>query len=335
MINEILELGSKIENLWEKLNFEEAAFPDICFEELTNFNHQLTLEEFDNEVANWVHLPNLPKQLNVYNTFGQPPVTLFNNGKFVLDIYFWMYVDTSIHSHSFSGAFKVLYGRSIHEEFKIIPKKIFAPDIMSTDISRCQTNLISQNDCSRITQGNQFSHRLVHLDAPTVTLCARTINDKEKNQWHHFTNGLSIEKRSIPENVLKNLYYYQYLFQRDEEKALLFLNRMVSSLDISVTLNLYEQLTLDSMGLEVEAIEYLFKTVLKTYGNTDWFKIYENFYEQMQNIEIEFEAISPDQRFLEHAIINQYTRNEAESYLKLIQEEPINKFQHDLMNQLK
>ena len=47
---------------------------------------------------------------------------------------------------------------------------------------------------------------------------------------------------------------------------------------MSVCLNLYEQVYLGEMELIDPAREIFIETVLNSYGNTDWFKIYELFY---------------------------------------------------------
>ncbi len=318
MINQLVELGNKIEDLWSKVGHEEAAFPDICHEELSVFKHEMTLEDFDSEMANWIHQAKLPNQLNVYNTFGQPPVTVFNNGKFVIDLYFWMQVDTSIHSHSFSGAFKVLFGRSLHEQFKIQPTQIHAPDVMSTKVNRERTDILLQGETHRIIQGNSFTHRVIHLETPTITLCARTVTDETKQQWHHFQNGISIEKKSIPEDVLKNLYFYQYLLLRDNQKGLQFLKRMVNDLPLSTNMNLFEQLSIDPMGLEEDAIGAFFDEVYELVGETPWFKEYMSHYQKLQEIELDFEATTPELRFLEHAIVTGYSKEETLSLMNSI-----------------
>ncbi|TNF26180.1 MAG: hypothetical protein EP319_14560 [Deltaproteobacteria bacterium] len=318
MINSIIELGNKIEDLWSKVGHDETAFPDICYEELADFNNEMSLDDFDSEMADWIQKSSLPTQLNVYNSFGQPPVTVFNNGKFVIDLYFWMHVDTSIHSHSFCGAFKVFFGRSLHEQFSIQPIDIYAPDIMKTKVDRIKTDILDQGSTLRIIQGNDFTHRVIHLETPTITLCARTVTDTTKQQWHHFPNGISIEKKSIPEDVLKKIYFYQYLLQRDEEKGLDFLKDLVQDLSLSINMNLYEQLTMDPMGLEDYAIEPFFNEVYARVGETPWFKEYMGHYQKLQETELDFEAYTPELRFLEHAIINEYTEDETLKYMEKI-----------------
>ena len=113
MINSLEELGHCIERAWAKENDERALFSQISYDHLAKFSNRYSLEELEKDLAVWLANSKLPKQLNIYNNFGQPPVTIFNNSKFVIDLYFWTDIDTSIHSHSFSGAFKVLYALEV------------------------------------------------------------------------------------------------------------------------------------------------------------------------------------------------------------------------------
>jgi len=326
-----MELAKLIEKSWQAESYHQNSFAEICFDQLNRFQLDLTLNQFEKMIADWVLESSLPKQLNVYNNFGQPPITLFNNDKFVLDIYFWMHVDTSIHSHAFSGAFKLLYGRSIHENFSVTPKIIYAQDVMSSDISQPEARLLCAGETQKIHSGNKFNHRLIHLDAPTITLCARTVDDVKNKQWHHFPNGLSIEKRTISESVIKGLYYYQYLFIRNQELAIHFLYDLIKSWDISVSLNLYEQLAVDNMGIENDAIDCFSDILIDLYGDSEWFKIYESFNKQMQENTITIDGNSVESRFLEHAINSSYPFEQTKSLLEEVQGHALSQQQIDLL----
>ncbi|MFN2514442.1 MAG: hypothetical protein ABR568_23900, partial [Pyrinomonadaceae bacterium] len=54
----------------------------------------------------------LPHQYDVEGRFGNPPITLFAGPRFHIDVYYWLDGTTSIHQHSFTGAFQVLLGSS-------------------------------------------------------------------------------------------------------------------------------------------------------------------------------------------------------------------------------
>lgn len=161
MINKISQLARQIECQEKKT--PKISFAKICANALENFEIDESLSYIQSEIAHWLLKSDLPEQLNVYNNFGQPPVTIFNNKRFVIDLYFWLEADTSIHGHAFSGAFKVIHGQSVHETYSIKEKQFYAPDIMATDIQREKIQLLQKGDVHIITSGNSFSHRVVHL----------------------------------------------------------------------------------------------------------------------------------------------------------------------------
>jgi hypothetical protein len=59
----------------------------------------------------------IPTQQDVSATFGDPPLTLFSGPRFHIDVYYWLDGTTSVHQHSFCGAFQVLIGSSIHSQY--------------------------------------------------------------------------------------------------------------------------------------------------------------------------------------------------------------------------
>ncbi|MDD0854340.1 hypothetical protein HBN50_14605 [Halobacteriovorax sp. GB3] len=328
MINDLLNLAQSIESKWTDGTHE--SFSKISTEVLQglNFNHPLV--EFENELAKWLLENELPRQINVYNEFGQPPVTLFNNEKFVIDLYFWMHADTSVHSHSFSGAFKVLFGRSVHEVFKVQEVKSYSSDVMKTDIKRESIELLNTGSIHPILSGNSFNHRVLHIDHPTVTLCIRTVNDN-RPQWHHFTNGLSIEKKSLSQKELKTLFYYDYLNNNENPKSVDFLEKMIASLSISSALNLYEILSNDLMGMSEESAELIVSKVYEKYHQTEWFSIYESFYQEVQEY-IYLEAQSPADKILEHGYNSNYPKELLVDLIEKIQGSPLNSFQQEVLD---
>lgn len=266
----ILEIGQEIESLLKS----DSDFSKIAFNYLKNSNLSYSLKELEEFMMSWsLDNPTLPDQVNVYNGFGQPPLTLFNNGSFVVDLYFWQTLDTSLHSHSFSGAFKVLHGKSLHEVYKITKTEEYFPDIFKSDLSLDTKETLNVGDVREIKRGLGFSHRVLHEINPTVTLCIRTVNDKTP-QWHHFDNGLSIQKVSPEASDIKRLSILDYIYIQDEDRAENYVTSLLNSFSPSLTMNLYEQLSYDQMGLSEETVEYFFSKVVDKYGKTCWYKTY-------------------------------------------------------------
>ena len=280
MIEEILEIGKQL----SRIEFESELFTEKARTFIDQFSVDKALSEFNHELGKWMLENTIPEQLNVYNGFGQPPVTVFRHQSFVIDLYFWMHANTSIHSHSFCGAFKVLYGQSLHEEFEIEEVKTFSNDVAMNEMTRKSSEILVPGDCRTITRGRSFSHRVIHLSCPTVTLCIRTVSDKDSPQWHYFDNGLSIQKREIEQSTLKKIFYGDYLFQLDSESTVRFVQEFSDSLTPSELINLFEQLTVDTMGLSDDFQELLYNVMIEDLKSLPWFHYYEAVYENDQSL---------------------------------------------------
>ncbi len=266
----LLEIGPEIESLLKN----NSNFSKVAFDYLKASKLSYSLKELEEFMMSWsLENSTLPDQVNVYNGFGQPPLTLFSNGRFVVDLYFWQTLDTSLHSHSFSGAFQVLHGRSLHEVYKVTKKEEFYPDIFTSDLSLEIEETLNIGDVREIKRGLGFSHRVLHEINPTVTICIRTVNDKTP-QWHHFENGLSIQKISPEASDIKRLSILDYIYTQDYTRAEDYVETLLDTFSPSLTMNLYEQLSYDQMGLNEETVEYFFSKVVNKYGNTSWYETY-------------------------------------------------------------
>src|SRR5262249_30815053 len=128
------ELGAVVEERWRKTNYDENLFPEIAAAALYELN--LTNQVDPWQIITWVQTtPNLPQQMDLHARFGNPPVTLHVGPRFYIDVYFWLDGTTAIHQHSFSGAFQVLLGSSVHSEYRFEKDREINPHFVTGNIS--------------------------------------------------------------------------------------------------------------------------------------------------------------------------------------------------------
>lgn len=167
------ELGALIEQRWRDSNYDESIFPRLAAEALCEAN--LTNRTDPWEIIRWVHsTPNLPEQMDVEARFGNPPVTIFVGPRFYIDAYYWLDGTTSIHQHSFSGAFQVLLGGSVHSKYTFEEEQEINPHFLIGKIHLTDVSLLERGDIRQIIPGRDFIHSLFHLDRPSVTITVRT-----------------------------------------------------------------------------------------------------------------------------------------------------------------
>ena len=311
MLEKIIEIGQKLENF--QLN--STGFLHKSEEFLKNLEITANLGDFGHELGGWILKNPLPKQLNVYNNFGQPPVTVFRTEKFVIDIYFWMQADTSVHSHSFCGAFKVLFGKSLHEKFTTKQLESYSKDVCLNKLTREKAEILQSGETKVIERGDEFIHRVIHLSSPTVTICIRTVNDKDIPQWHYFDNGLSILKRELDESVYKKLFYGDYLQQTQPNTSEKFTSEFIDTLEISEVMNLFEQLSVDTMNLSDDYQELVYNLMMTKLTALSWYGFYESYCEKSQHYDPN-EAQDEAAKLIYHTMFYEYEESAVQGLVE-------------------
>ncbi len=319
MIDKILSLAAPLEKAWNR-----EGFPKQSLEALNSLELPQAFADLEASVAKWLlETDKLPPQVNLYNSFGEPPVTIFNNGKFALDIYFWRKNDTLIHSHAFRGAFKVLYGQSLHEQFQVkvldsVDLDSADDDIVFSNLTDSKKSIMSAGSTQVINPGMDLVHRVVHLDNPTVTLCIRTVEDLELDQWHHLPTGISYQKHNLKEETIKRILYFEFMYASDQTKALDFLNNMISKMKTSAQLDLYESLFMNELGLDYDVTCVVLdkmKDLFSSKPNTKWFKQYEEHFGNIAQELDEHQVKGAGAKLLAHAINKNYSKTELKQLL--------------------
>ncbi|MDA8792151.1 hypothetical protein N9N67_02825 [Bacteriovoracaceae bacterium] len=320
MIEKLLSIASEIEN-----NYNQKDFSKVSFEKLESIDFQSDLNSLESQITDLILKNKLPKQVNLYNLFGQPPITIFNNGEFVVDIYFWQDNDTSIHDHSFSGAFKLFSGHSIHETFKVSRVDHDFKDIYLSELDLADAQLLSSNNTYEIISGDQFIHRLVHLSNPTVTVCLRTINDNEENQWQYFSSGVSIQKNNITETELKYLFFMEYQFNQNRNNIQSKVMQFTQDLSFSKLFNFYEKLHLYSFGFSEDFNQLAIEIVESIIQSNKYFEPYSNYYILAQDF-IECIHDTPEDRLITHCLNNKLDQKLSEKLFKQISSNDFNEY---------
>jgi len=327
MLESLITTCKKLEKDWDR-----ERFPDLAKKTLEKLIIEPSLEEFEKEVSEWLNNNDLVPQLNLYNNFGEPSLTVFNNGKFALDIYFWRKNDTLIHSHGFRGAFKIMYGLSLHEDFVVETLNTFSKDILNTKLTQKNIKVMKPGDSQQINPDMELTHRVVHLGDPTVSLCLRTVEDTELNQWHHLTTGLSFQKKHVSEKTIKRSLYFQYLLKSDEKKAKDFYQKLLDELSSAEQISLYEAVCFDQVGLDEETTETAAEILFESFIGDTWFGFYEAHFDKLEQNLQESLAGSPALKLLAHAINNDFAKKQVVELLSEISDQSLDELCEELKN---
>lgn len=186
------ELGEAIEDAWQRINFERAAFPALCGEHLARAGLHTKLDL--DQLVSAAFSGRLPGQPDPAARFGQPPLTLFRCGRFWIDALFWVDGTTAIHDHAFSGAFQVLAGKSIETTFTFEEADAGDGHVKVGTLRCLAAGLRRTGDVQAIPAGPDYIHSLFHLDRPSISLVVRTSHDPViASQYEYSPAGLAFD----------------------------------------------------------------------------------------------------------------------------------------------
>ncbi|MEI6871330.1 MAG: hypothetical protein WCL08_03520, partial [Verrucomicrobiota bacterium] len=109
--------------------------------------------------------------------FGQPELIVFEHPRFYVQVLVWLDGTTDIHQHTFSGAFHVMEGSSIHSRFAFRDAEAVSAHLQVGRLQRLDTQLLEKGSTVEIVSGKEFVHALFHLETPSVTVVVRTHTD--------------------------------------------------------------------------------------------------------------------------------------------------------------
>lgn len=167
------ELGSFVEERWRGQSYNDDSFPHIAAEALATVAPSAHVDPW--RIIRWLYTTtHLPAQHDVEGRFGNPPITLFDGPRFCIDVYYWLQGTTSVHQHSFCGAYQVLLGSSILTEYEFDEQHRINPHFLTGDLRSTRVELLEKDDIREILAGRRYIHALFHLDCPSATVVIRT-----------------------------------------------------------------------------------------------------------------------------------------------------------------
>lgn len=116
----------------------------------------------------------LPKQRASSDVFGQPPAVMYRSENFEIQAITWMEGTTSTHQHGFDGAFRVVWGSSLHVGYTFDQQDSMAEGHLVTgQLAMIEPEILWPGDVRPIVAGPDFIHALFHLERPSMTIVVR------------------------------------------------------------------------------------------------------------------------------------------------------------------
>lgn len=230
-MDDVIELGNQLEAKWRAADYDEGVLPSLAAEALRSGALPEKITPW--QVLEWtLEQSELPRQRDLPGRFGDPPITLYSGSRFHIDVYFWFHGTTTIHQHTFCGAFQVLHGSSLHSwyEFELKDKVNVFCEIGELDLKSC--NLLRVGDVQEILPGRQYIHSLFHLDHPSATIVVRTDRSPlALPQFDYYKPGLAVDPFFEHETTIKKLQTLRAVFNASRPDADEIVSKLLDSAD--------------------------------------------------------------------------------------------------------
>jgi hypothetical protein len=163
------QLGTELKQRWARRGYDQESFTDLATTALAERPLAgVTLDDvyaWVQDSHDWVS--------HVESPFGNP-ITVYRDQRFYIEVLTWVDGTTSVHEHSFAGAFAVLQGSSIHARYAFTAQRRLSERLVLGNTDLTSVELLRQGDIRPIHIGPRSAHALFHLARPSLSLVVRT-----------------------------------------------------------------------------------------------------------------------------------------------------------------
>jgi len=164
-------IGTRVLERWKQQSFDEHALPSIACDILSEGH----LESLNPErlAAELVHQATFDS-MQTMAAFSDLALNVFQHPRFFIEVLYWATGTTTIHEHSFSGAFYVWHGQSLNIEYSFQEQKYFNSRFRIGDLNIYRVERLQKGAIKSIRSGPALIHTVFHLECPSITVVIRT-----------------------------------------------------------------------------------------------------------------------------------------------------------------
>jgi hypothetical protein len=213
-------LGDRVDQAWTSAGRRPELLPDIATAALSEL---VVPDALSPEVilALLADGTELPKQRASSDQFGQPPAVVYRRPDLEIQAITWMEGTTSTHQHGFDGAFRVMWGSSLHVGYSFDQQETLAEGhLVAGDLTKLESEVLGLGDVRPIVAGPGFIHALFHLERPSVTLVVRNgSSNLPFPQYDYRLPGLGFDVLDHDDRLRMRLRGLHSLYRLDRDGA--------------------------------------------------------------------------------------------------------------------
>jgi hypothetical protein len=166
-------LGNSILTEWQRTEFDTHSFTQIA---KTALGATSIADDFRlHDIVRWLmSARTIAHQVDLSASFGEPPITMYYHPAFRIEVLCWNTATTGIHHHAFAGAFTIISGASLQASYTFTTSDRASDSVHCGQLTLTELRHLPHGTSESIEPGDTFIHAVYHLEAPTLTLVART-----------------------------------------------------------------------------------------------------------------------------------------------------------------
>jgi hypothetical protein len=247
------EIGAAVEDRWLERHHDEAALPAIAVEALLETLPRSGVTPRD--IIEWARTARDSLTQDLPSELARPHIPVYWSSRLNISVLFWLDGTTNIHQHTFSGAFYVLAGSSIHSRYRFEPHRRLNSRLYTGRVALESVELLRQGDARPLLSGTQLAHAVFHLDHPSVSVVLRSHRDPGSEPvLRYYPPGLALDtsyKQHHTARMLECVKFYRETASPDYRP---FLERVVAGPDfhqaVTVLFAVFDNQAIDWRSLE-------------------------------------------------------------------------------------
>jgi hypothetical protein len=186
-------MGRALYDAWRAKDWDEDVFADLAVAALEARPPSAHVSLLD--VVRWIHTsPETGRQNAAHQVFADPDIRVFQSDRFYIEVLCWVDGTTSIHQHSFAGAFHVMAGSSIHSRHTFQRARRYNDSLMTGALKLEDVELLKVGQTRPIHAGDDLIHALFHLERPSISVVVRTFGRSTAGpQYKYYRPALAID----------------------------------------------------------------------------------------------------------------------------------------------
>lgn len=190
---------------------------------------------------------------------------VYQASRFYIEVLFWFSGTTAIHDHSFSGAFAVLAGSSVHSHWRFERSAIVNSRMLTGHLERISTDILRPGDVQPIYSGDRLIHQLFHLEMPSVTIVVRTYVDRHHlPQYQYMMPGLAIDEKDRDGTRTRRMFLLDAMVRGEINGLREYFDRLIEQGDIETIYQSF--LLLARRKVEPQLVDALYASARQVHG---------------------------------------------------------------------